>query len=368
MNNYKEHIKTNKKRPVWLKYTGVFILLVLLLGTIGSAALYNTLHKTKINLDNVILEKMDLENILNKDSEDKQYSAELEQQSEDFYTLIIGLDYSGSHDGMNTDTLLVAHVIPQLHIIKMLSIPRDLRVQNLSGDEGKINSMFARGFHHASQLAKNQPDILSGKKVQLGQSKMPEEYVSSGIVLTRETLERYMHIDIKYTFLTTFQTLSSLVDAVEGIEIEVERKMIYDAPSENMHIRLEPGLQVLNGETALHYARFRKDTRGESYHSNDFERGLRQQKVIQALVDKMTSWHNLAKAMDMVNIVSSNLKTDMPPSTMMSLLNEYYGKIGKDDLYSLTFPGYWKSPYVDIEQEQLDELLEQFTSLDILNN
>lgn len=366
--NQKQHrYSTFAQRPAWQKYTLFFALLLLLMGALGSVTIYNALHKTKINLENVILDEMDdinAENIRSNDSENEENSANIGQQEEDFYTLIIGLDYSGSHNGINTDTLLVAHVIPQLHIVKLLSVPRDLRVSNSRGDDAKINSIFASGFNHAAQTAKNQPDLLSGKQVQLGQSKVPEEYVSSGMVLTRETLERYMDIDIKYTFLTTFQTLSSLVDAVGGIEIEVERKMIYDAPSENMYIRLEPGLQVLNGETALQYARFRKDNRGEAYHSNDFERGLRQQKVIQALVDKMTSWNNLSKALDIIDIIASNLKTDMQPSTMISILNEYYGNIGKDDLYSLPFPGYWNSPYVDIEQEQRDELLKQFTSLD----
>jgi len=373
LNRHKVNTEDNRKRrsystfaqrPVWQKYTFFLALLILLLGALGSVTVYNALHKTKINLDNVILDEKNVETIGSNDSEDDENTAHLGEQSEDFYSLIIGLDYSGSHNGINTDTLLVAHVIPQLHIVKLLSVPRDLRVRNLQGEDAKINSMFASGYNHAARTAKDQPELLSGKQVQLGQSKVPEEYVSSGMVVTRETLERYMGIEIKYSFLTTFQTLSSLVDAVGGIEIEVERKMVYDAPSENMHIRLEPGLQVLNGETALHYARFRKDNRGESYHSNDFERGLRQQKVIQALVDKMTSWNSLPKALDIVDIVASNLKTDMQPSTMISLLNEFYGKIGKDDLYSLSFPGYWNSPYVDIKQEQLDELLNKFTSLD----
>jgi len=232
-------------------------------------------------LENVILDELNVENILSNESDNEEKNANVGQQAEDFYTLIIGLDYSGSHNGINTDTLLVAHVIPQLHIVKLLSVPRDLRVSNSRGDDAKINSIFASGFNHAAQTAKNQPK-----------------------------------------------------------------------------------LQVLNGETALQYARFRKDNRGEAYHSNDFERGLRQQKVIQALVDKMTSWNNLSKALDNIDIISSNLKTDMQPSTMISILNEYHGKIGKDDLYSLPFPGYWSSPYVDIDQEKRDELLKQFTSLD----
>ncbi|WP_181438727.1 LCP family protein [Paenibacillus sambharensis] len=323
------------------------------------------MHKSTINLANVILEETEKEDSKSRDLDREQKLSDMGAVTEeDFYTLIIGLDNSDSHAGLNTDTLLVAHVIPGHNMIKLMSIPRDLRVTNLRGFAAKINSIFANGYNYAVRQSQENPGLLSGKYVQLGNKNVPEEYISSGMVMARETLERYMGIHIDYTFLANYQSLISLVDEVGGIEINVERSMEYDAPSEDMFIRFEPGLQVLDGEKALHYARFRKDNRGSSFHSNDFERGMRQQQIIIALIDKLTSWDNLPKAFEIMDIVSSNLKTDMSPNMMISLVRQYYGKITRDNIYSLPFPGQWNAPYVDADQEELEERLRQFVSLD----
>ncbi|MFF2886628.1 LCP family protein [Paenibacillus sp. NPDC057967] len=339
------------------------LLVVLLVLAAGCFAVYKQMSGTTINLDNSILDKELLETIRGQEDNEK-FEDGIEEVKEDFYMLIIGLDHSDSHSGMNTDTLLLAHVIPQSNSMKLLSIPRDLRVTNLRGTGAKVNSMFASGYQYAVREAQDHPELLSGKKVKLGQFTFAEEYISSGMVTTRETIERYFNINIDYTFLVSFETLTSMVDAVGGIEINVERRMEYDAPSENMFIRLYPGLQVLDGEQALQYARFRKDNRGEAYHSNDFDRGLRQQQVITALVHKLTSWNSLPKTFEIVDIVTSNLKTDMAPGTMLSMVKAYYGKIDRDQIYSLSFPGQWQSPFVVVDDESLEELMEQLTSMD----
>ena len=83
-----------------------------------------------------------------------------------------------------------------------------------------------------------------------------------------------------------FNTVISLVDEVGGIEIDVKRSMKYKATN----LYLEPGLQVLNGENALGYARFREDDRGTRYFASDFERGGRQQEVVKALAEEIFSW------------------------------------------------------------------------------
>jgi len=343
----------------------IVLLVVLLLLAAGCFAVYKHMSDTTINLNNPILDREDPEMIQNEDDrfEDDRFDDEIAEVQEDFYMLVIGLDHSDSHSGMNTDTLLLAHVIPQSDSVKLLSIPRDLRVTNLRGSVAKVNSMFASGYQYAVREARDHPELLSGKKVKLGSLKVAEEYISSGMVTARETIEQYFNIRIDYTFLVSFETLTSLVDAVGGIEVNVERRMEYDAPSENMYIRLNPGLQVLDGEQALQYARFRKDNRGEAYHSNDFERGLRQQQVIGALVDKLTSWNSLPKTFEIVDIVTSNLKTDMAPGTMLSMVRAYYGKMNKDNIYSLSFPGEWQSPFVIVDDENLETLVEQLTSL-----
>src|SRR5690606_14735761 len=126
-----------------------------------------------------------------------------------------------------------------------------------------------------------------------GSLNIHEEYISSGIASLRGTLERFLSVPIDYTYLVNFETVVELVDAVGGVEIDVDRSMQYTAEFDGTSIHLEKGLQVLDGRNALNYSRHRLDDRGVNYESSDFDRGRRQQEVITALVKKITSWNNI---------------------------------------------------------------------------
>ena len=130
-----------------------------------------------------------------------------EEKPEDFYVLVIGLDIRENLFLLNTDSLIVAHVIPQNHTVRLLSIPRDQRVVKSDGKNAKVNSIFAEGYNHTVQEARKNPDLLSGKMVTIGGRKMHEEYVSSGIAALRNTIERFLDISIEYSFIVNFQTL-----------------------------------------------------------------------------------------------------------------------------------------------------------------
>src|SRR5690606_17283965 len=64
----------------------------------------------------------------------------------EFYFLVMGLDYREGHRALLTDSLMLMHIIPQESIIRLLSIPRDLMVENRSGEAVKINSLFYEGY------------------------------------------------------------------------------------------------------------------------------------------------------------------------------------------------------------------------------
>ncbi len=284
-------------------------------------------------------------------------------QPEHYYVLVIGLDTRGDVLTLNTDSIHVAHIIPEVDSIKLLSIPRDTRVSNTRGEDTKINAVFAEGYQYARSQAMKRPELLSGKTIRLGDFNIAEEYVSSGMVVLRETVEEYLDIDIDYTFLINFQTVVSLVDFVGGIEIDVERDMYWQDNADGTHIHFEKGLQLLDGEQALNYARFRKDLRGEEYDSNDFERGARQQKIMVTLLEQLNSWNNITKISEILDIVTANVKTDMPRSTMLSMANKLYGNISSSNVESIPFPGNWGGRYVDIEPEDLERIKQQFSSI-----
>lgn len=170
-----------------------------------------------------------------------------------------------------------------------------------------------------------------------------------------------MEIDIDYMVLANFSTVTSLVDEVGGIEIDVKRSMKYRATN----LYLEPGLQVLNGENALGYARFREDDRGNRYYASDFERGQHQQEVVKALAEKILSWGNITKAHKLLDIVSDNVKTDINYTDMYMMITKYYDKFKGDSFKSLSFPEYY-SPEGDVilNEEALEKLKVDFHTLE----
>jgi LCP family protein required for cell wall assembly len=353
------------------------VIFIFLFGIIAALAfvfhsLYSDLGKMGIDTDNTIIPPSETDkpdSVTGKGNDAKKQDSgsqekKTQEEKKSFYTLIIGIDMRDGQAMFNTDSIIVAHLMldePE-PAVKLVSLPRDTRVKNRYQQDVKINSIFSEGYMHALRESRKNPELLSGKKVDFGSFSVPEEYISSGMVQLRETVESFLDIDIDYMFLVNFNTVVTLVDAVGGIEVDVDRSMRYEAPSENTYIHLDEGRQVLNGEQALHFARFRLDSRGSAYDSNDFERGIRQQKVIMALVDKLASWNSLPKALNLIDIVTDNVKTDMSRSTMVSLVRQFYGKIDGEHIISVPFEGYWQPPFVLISEENLHQLKQNLHS------
>ena len=110
--------------------------------------------------------------------------------------------------------------------------------------------------------------------------KLNTAYYLNGVQLVKDTISGMFGVPIHHYALIDFKSFESLVDIVapNGVEVEVEKAM-----SEKIGVSLEPGVQQLNGQELLGYARFRADSEG------DFGRVARQQKVIEALKDEVLS-------------------------------------------------------------------------------
>lgn len=334
---------------------------------------YTIYHNINAKLDdlgmdttNIILHEDEAKEIKTREEERAGDVEVKEEKPENFYMLIIGLDTRGDKFTLNTDSLIVAHVIPQNKTMKLASLPRDLEVVNLREQAVKINGVFAEGYNHAVRAAQEDPSLLSGKRVKIGPYNLREEYVTSGSVVLRETIEKYLDIDIEHTFLINFDTVTSLVDAVGGIEIDVDRSMQYSDPTDNTHIYLEKGLQTLNGQDALNYARFRQDNRGTQYDSSDFERGFRQQQVIMSLANELASWSNVTRVFSLLDIISTNFKTDMGRSEMVSLIRQFHGSFNKESIISVPFEAYWDSraQFTRIKDDKFEQFNSEFKSIE----
>lgn len=200
-----------------------------------------------------------------------------------FNVLISGSDSRGGFDeNGRSDVIMIATVNPKTGTILLTSIPRDFYVTTAcdAGDgcqEGALDKITHTGIH--------------------------------GTNTTKRTVEKLLGIEINYTFKVGFDTVTDIVDAVGGIDVNVEPGYECDnflhAPGLSVHA----GVNHLNGEQALGYARERY-----AYSEGDRQRTKNQQQVLMGIVDKITSpaiVTNYASIMDsMANTFSTTMSND----------------------------------------------------------
>lgn len=188
-----------------------------------------------------------------------------------FAMLLLGVD-GDDFKGDRSDTIMIAIVNPQTSNVSLLSIPRDLRVA-ISDRNGhdKINAAFAYG----------------------------------GVDLTAKTIEEVFGIPIEYYSIINFQGFQDMVDAIGGININVEKDMTFSDRITKTRFSLEQGEQKLNGIQTLNYARFRKDGEG------DFGRMRRQQQVIRTIIDQTIDFRNIPKIIDIIKVVDKNFQSNV---------------------------------------------------------
>lgn len=204
--------------------------------------------------------------------------------------LIVGIDYNYNSKGIlytkgaRSDTILVMSLSREAKFLNLVSIPRDTQV--LISDEigyGKVNSAYAYG----------------------------------GIEQARQTVSDFLGIPIHHHVILKVSGAKDVVNALGGLPIDVEKNMDYDDNWGKLHIHLKKGPQVLDGEQAVGYARFRMDEEG------DRGRIRRQQQVVRALGHKLKEPAMLSRLDDLARVVKQSLETDLTIMQMADLANLY---------------------------------------------
>ena len=239
------------------------------------------------------------------------YSKEMENQDttlisnkkldEPFTILLMGVD--SETDGLNAnaafngDTLMLITFNPHTLNATMFSIPRDTYVPIACNNNrhAKINSSAAYG--------------------------------TSCVI---DTVEQLTDITIDYYVKINFKGVVDLVDALGGIEVDIEApdfnynhgvncggKFCEQNSDRNTSasgmIYLDPGLQTINGEAALAYARCR-----HLYLQSDIDRNRHQQQVVEAIAKKASSMENLTNLEDILNSITKNITTNMSTEQILS--------------------------------------------------
>ena len=206
-----------------------------------------------------------------------------------FNILISGNDSFGKLDEVSrSDVDMVVTVNPVTSTVLMTSIPRDSYVQEYCED-------------YACNYGAN--DKLTHTGIY-------------GVDTTRDTIEQLLDIDINYTYRVNFTSMIDIVDALGGVDIDVDEgmavsKFYSDSTLEGVH----EGTNHLNGKRALAYSRERK-----ACLDGDSQRARNQQQVLQAMVKKATSPELLKNYSSILNAISGAFDTNMTSDEITSFI------------------------------------------------
>lgn len=148
-----------------------------------------------------------------------------------------------------------------------------------------------------------------------GKDRLNAAYAYGGANLAVETISQFTGLEIQYYVYTDFQGFMALVDAIGGIDLDVEKDMDYEDAwdGHQFDIHLKKGYQHLDGSKALQYVRFRHDA------TSDFSRTERQRKFMIAVAQKMQNTTNILKLPKIISAVDPYIETNLSVRNMLKL-------------------------------------------------
>jgi LCP family protein required for cell wall assembly len=304
----------------------IFLLLALIIVTLAIYAGYL-----------YIVGKKNLGKISDQNPASNTIPKEQQAQNKPIALVLLGLDTRSETGSMNTDVMMVAAFNPKTKTATVISIPRDSDLEMDGYKKHKANGYYAAFYSNGRNKEK-----LEGDKI--------PAYARDQ---TREMLAKFFDIKIDYTAVIDFKGFVDVVDALGGVTVTVDKDMRYVDTVDNTDINLQKGEQVLDGEQALGFVRYRKSNRGTA-PSSDFERNERQSQVLGAIVDRMKSFSSVTKIDGILNAVGDNMRTDIPSTQIENMIKTYF-HINRSDIRFIPLAGTWRSPYVYLEKDKLQE-------------
>lgn len=208
--------------------------------------------------------------------------------------LVLGTDEGPNREGpFRSDAIMIVRTDPDEHRIALLSIPRDLRVEIPGRGPDKVNAAYAYG----------------------------------GPTLAIRTVQRLTGIQPNHVIVVNFSKFREVIDTLGGITVNVPKRILsnkFACPFATEAKcdrwpgwRFNRGEQEMDGRRALVYARIRINQLDPS--ENDITRGERQQAVVQAMADEITSFHTFLRLPFIGDDLVAPLATDLSANQFIQL-------------------------------------------------
>ena len=202
--------------------------------------------------------------------------------------LLLGRDADANGSDGRTDTMIVVSVNSETRTASMISLPRDLYVYLPNRIMSRLNTAMTLG----------------------------------GVELLEQTILYNFGIPIHYYAQVDFEGFKRVVDLLGGVEMAVSCPLedwrlispeLDPTVEENWErFRLEAGMHQMDGDLALWYARSRLTT-------SDFDRGRRQQQLLQGMLDQSVDLGLVAKAPELLSAFNEVVETDMDVGRILQL-------------------------------------------------
>jgi len=290
--------KTSRKHPAafYWRRALLALIIVVLLAAIGGFAF---MRYTRTNLKQALGLLSDAGHLVG----DKIKKTPPFHGQKQVNILLLGTDvnFLDKSAAARSDTIKLISVDVDKPRIAVLSVPRDTWVEIPGHGHGKINGAYEHGGENESDRIALARTVIGGLLTDLSGEEIPIQY------------------------FVRIQTggLIKIVDALGGVEVNVEKQMDYDDNYQNLYIHLKPGPQVLNGHEAMGYVRFRHDFEG------DYGRMRRQDQFLRALFAEINKPEKREKLPQLIGPIMGMLKTNLSINDMLAL-KEIAHTLGKE--------------------------------------
>lgn len=223
--------------------------------------------------------------------------------------LLVGTDQRAGDSSFNTDTMIVVSVDPVTMQVAMFQLPRDMvgvpvpaNAQAVWGRVygGKINSWVTQN--------RNRTDLWPGTTT-----------TARGFSALKAILGGLYGLDIRYYVMVNFSGFRKVVDTLGGVQVNVQipvSESTYPvSPGVDKRVYIPAGPQHMSGADALVYARSRHNSAG-----GDFDRGLRQQRVLLSIREQMNARSIVANLPALVDALKTSVSTDIPVGELAKML------------------------------------------------
>jgi LCP family protein required for cell wall assembly len=231
--------------------------------------------------------------------------------------LLLGIDKRDDEPiaGTRSDTIMLASIDPVTKSAALVSIPRDLWI--------------------------NIPGCTAREGCSGGQQRINVAHAVGGPDMARQTFTTNFGVPISYYARVDFRGFEQMIDALGGVVIDVDWPVKddgYPTPDYGyQRIYFGPGPQLMDGATALQYARSR-------HGMTDFARAGRQQKVLVSVRSRALQLNTLSRAPELVGISQKSLSTDLTPVQMLSLA-KLVSQIDRDKIANLVIDSSYVTPF-----------------------